>query len=267
MDSALKIPTKENVSRALKRTIPAFFVLGCFIALIFAGSQSIDYDWQWSEVPQYIAEKDEGEWYQGALIFGLIETVKISSISLLIALVGGLCLTGARSSSLWSIRVPAESFFTAVRNTPLLVQLYVTYFIVGPVLDMDRFWIAVLSLASFHAAYLAPIFKSGLDGIPRGQIEAAQSLGLPKFIIFIRILLPQAFRIVLPACTNEAVNLIKNSALLSAIAIFELVTEGKDIIADTFMSFEIWLTVGALYLLITLPLSSAALFLEKRLKT
>ena len=148
----------------------------------------------------------------------------------------------------------------------MLVQLYVAYFILGPVLDIDRFWVAVVALSVFHAAYLAPIYLSGFESIPKGQKEAAQSLGLLPIVIFFRILLPQAIRITLPACTNEAVNLIKNSALLSAIAIFEVVTEGKDIIADTFMSFEIWLAVGALYLLVTIPLSSAALYLEKRLK-
>ncbi|MGB0372524.1 MAG: amino acid ABC transporter permease [Opitutales bacterium] len=251
----------------MRRFAPSIIILGTLLALIVLGASRLDYTWQWNEVPQYIAEQDEGEWFMGPLLYGIIETLKISGLSLIAALLCGLILAFARTHHTWSVRIPAETFFTCVRNTPLLVQLYITYFILGPILDIDRFWVAVLSLSAFHAAYLAPIYRSGLDSIPKGQKEAAESLGLPPLIVFIRVLLPQAVRIVLPAITNEAVNLIKNSALLSAIAIFELVTEGKDIIADTFMSFEIWLTVGALYLLITVPLSTTAIFLEKRLKT
>lgn len=247
--------------------LPSIFIIGGLLALIVYGGQQLNYSWQWQEIPQYIAEKDEGEWFAGPLLYGLLETVKISSLSLILALIGGMLLNLGRQQSYLSLKLPAEGFFVFVRNTPLLVQLYVTYFILGPVLDLDRFWVAALSLSAFHSAYLAPIFQSGFESIPKGQEEAAQSLGLSKFVIFFRILLPQAIRIFLPACTNEGVNLVKNSALLSAIAIFEVVTEGKDIIADTFMSYEIWLTIGALYLLINIPLSTAALFLEKRLKT
>lgn len=251
----------------MKNTLRNFAIIGGLISLCLLGASQINYTWQWAEIPQYIAEYDEGEWFAGPLLWGLGETLKICAMSLIFALIGGLALFAARGSFIWSLKVPAELFFRTVRNSPMLVQLYVSYFILGPVLDIDRFWVAVCSLSAFHAAYLAPIYKSGFDSIPKGQTEAAQSLGLSPVVIFFRILLPQATRITLPAVTNEAVNLVKNSALLSAIAIFEVVTEGKDIIADTFMSFEIWLTAGALYLLITLPLSSAAHSLEKRFKT
>ncbi|MEM7673397.1 MAG: amino acid ABC transporter permease [Verrucomicrobiota bacterium] len=251
----------------MRSYLPSLVIISSLLALVVFGASQLNYTWQWGEIPQYLAENEDGTWYRGALIYGLTETVKISSLSLASALLGGLLLAGGRTHLYWSLRIPSEAFFKMVRNTPLLVQLYVTYFIFGPILDLDRFWVAVLSLSAFHAAYLAPIFQSGLDSIPKGQAEAAQSLGLPKLNTYLEILLPQALRVVLPACTNEAVNLIKNSALLSAIAIFELTTEGKDIVADTFMSFEIWLTVGALYLLITIPLSSTAIYLEKRLKS
>lgn len=250
----------------MEKHVPSIIILSTILGLIVWGATRLNYTWQWNEVSQYIYEFEDGEWFLGPLLYGLIETIKISSASLGIALISGLLLAFARKNTLWSVRIPSTAFFTCVRNTPLLVQLYITYFILGPILDLDRFWVAVFSLSAFHAAYLAPIYQSGLDSIPKGQKEAAESLGLSAPTTFLRILFPQALRVVLPALTNEAVNLIKNSALLSAIAIFELVTEGKDIIADTFMSFEIWLTVGALYLIITLPLSATANLLEKRLK-
>ena len=243
-------------------------VLGAVLLwMILQGAGALNYTWQWERVPETLLIIDDEGVYPGNLLFGLGETLKISTLSIVLALPVGVLLAGAQRSVFYSLRVPAYGFFSVVRNTPLLVQLYVFYFIFGPVMGLDRLWVAVGGLVAFQGAYLAPIILSGFDAIPKGQAEAAAALGLGRVDVFLKLLFPQAIRILLPALTNEAVNLIKNSALLSAVSIFEVVTEGKDIIADTFMSFEIWLTIGALYLCINIPLSVAAQLLETKWRT
>jgi len=135
----------------------------------------------------------------------------------------------------------------------------------GPVIGLDRFTTAVLALALFQGAYTAEVMRAGLNSISRGQFEAARSLGLSSFDTYRDIILPQVLQRTLPPLTNEAVSLVKNSSIVSVMAIFDLTTEGRNIVAETAMPFEIWFTVAAIYLLLTLPLSAVAAMLEKRL--
>ncbi len=117
----------------------------------------------------------------------------------------------------------------------------------------------------FQGAYSAEIFRAGLQGIPRGQLEAAESLGLSQIDSYRFVVIPQMFRKIIPPLTNEAVSLVKNSSIVSIMAIFDLTTEGRNIVADTAMPFEVWFTVAAIYLCITLTLSALAIWLERRL--
>src|SRR5690606_35404931 len=107
---------------------------------------------------------------------------------------------------------------------------------------------------------------AGILAVPKEQTEAARALGLKPVHIQWLIVLPQAFRIVLPAITSQIVSLIKNSAIVSVIAISDLTTAGRNIIADSFMSFEIWFTVAAVYLALTVPMSALAGVVERRLR-
>ena len=139
------------------------------------------------------------------------------------------------------------------------------YFVFGPVLGIDRITTAILALSLFQGAYSAEIFRAGLQGIPRGQLEAAESLGLSQIDSYRFVVIPQMFRKIIPPLTNEAVSLVKNSSIVSIMAIFDLTTEGRNIVADTAMPFEVWFTVAAIYLCITLTLSALAVWLERRL--
>jgi polar amino acid transport system permease protein len=124
----------------------------------------------------------------------------------------------------------------------------------------------VLCLAVFEGAFAAEIFRGGIAAIPRGQWEGAWALGLSRQAAYRKVVIPQALRIILPPLAGLSVSLVKHSAIVSVIAVFDLTNEGRNVISDTFMTFEIWLTVAALYLLVTVTLSLAVQGLERRLR-
>jgi polar amino acid transport system permease protein len=145
-------------------------------------------------------------------------------------------------------RMIARAYLELIRNTPLLVQLFFIYFVMAPIFDLGRFASAVLSLSLFEGAYASEIFRAGIVSIHKGQWEAAQSLGLSTVDTYRRIILPQAIRRILPPLTSQAISLVKDSALVSTIAVYDLTMRGREIISETFLAFEIWFTVAAIYL-------------------
>ncbi|WED24528.1 amino acid ABC transporter permease [Vibrio sp. JC009] len=233
--------------------------------LLDSGAQAMGYQWQWERVPGYLAFYEDGEWWPAELAEGLMVTIRISALALIATLLIGLVTALLRLSDSIVGRVLARSYVELIRNTPLLVQIYLLYFVFGPVIGLDRFSTAVLALALFQGAYTAEIFRAGLNSIDKGQFEAARSLGLSKFDTYRDVILPQVLQRTLPPLTNEAVSLVKNSSIVSVMAIFDLTTEGRNIVAETAMPFEIWFTVAAIYLVLTLSLSGCAALLEHRL--
>ena len=171
----------------------------------------------------------------------------------------------AEAEDMWRLHF-ARGYLELIRNTPLLVQVYVFYFIVAPVYDIDRFWAGVICLALFEGAYASEIFRSGILAVDYGQWDASHSLGFPRYYAYRLVILPQAVRAMLPPLTSVAVSLVKDSAILSVIAISELTSAARDVISDTFMSFEIWFTAAALYLALTMTLSLVATYLERRMR-
>lgn len=244
------------------------FVVGClFVAwIVYRGAAGIGYNWQWYRVPQYIYKVIDGELIWGPLIRGLLVTLEIGLYSAVLTIVIGLITTLLRLSRSFSGNLLATAYLEIIRNTPLLVQMFVFYFVIGPILGIDRFWVAVLALAFFEGSFAAEIIRAGIVSVPKGQWEAASSIGLSRFAIYRRVVLPQAIPLMLPPMTGLLVNLIKNSAIVSVIAVFDLTTEGRNIIADTYMSFEIWFTVALIYLSITIPLSLFVGMLERRIR-
>ncbi|MCB1775878.1 MAG: amino acid ABC transporter permease [Candidatus Competibacteraceae bacterium] len=233
--------------------------------LIVAGAGALHYNWQWYRIPQYLYRIEDGVFYPGPLLYGLGVTLELTGWSLLLTLIFGLAATLLQRASSWAAHAVARVYIEIVRNTPLLVQLYLVYFVLAPILDLDRLVAAVLALAIFEGAFAAEIFRAGIEAIPKGQWEAARSLGLSSLAVYRLIILPQAIRLVLPPLTGLAVSLIKHSALVSVIAVADLTTEGRNLIADTFMTFELWFTVAALYLALTVSLSLVVSVLERRL--
>ncbi len=234
--------------------------------LVVRGAAGMGYNWQWYRVPRYIAQDFDGEVFAGPLLKGLAVTLEISALALLLTIAIGLGTAILRLSGSVAGRWIAIGYIEVIRNTPLLVQLYVVYFILAPILGLERFWAGVLALAIFEGAFAAEIFRGGILAVPAGQWEAAWTLGLSRARAYRHIVLPQALRVVLPPLAGIGVSLIKHSAIVSVIAIFDLTNEGRNVISDTFMTFEIWLTVAALYLAVTVTLSLAVQGLERRLR-
>jgi polar amino acid transport system permease protein len=233
--------------------------------LTVAGADQMGYNWQWYRVPDYIVRVHEGGLLWGPLAYGFVETLKLSAIAFVLTVALGITVAVLRLTRSITGRAVATVYIELIRNTPLLVQLYIVYFVLAPIIGLDRYWTAVLCLTLFEAAFAAEIFRGGIMGVVRGQWEAAASLGLTRLQAYRDIILPQAVRLVLPPLTGLAVSLVKHSSIVSVIAVFELTTEGRNIISDTYMAFEIWLTVAAMYLAITVTLSFVAAWLEQRL--
>ncbi|WP_207622692.1 amino acid ABC transporter permease [Falsiroseomonas algicola] len=239
---------------------------GALVWLVVSGAAGMGYNWQWQRVPRYLFQVFEGEFFPGPLLMGLVVTLEISAIALLLTIIIGLGAAILRLSGSIAGRWIVLAYVEAIRNTPLLVQLYIVYFILAPILGMDRFWAGVLALAIFEGAFAAEIFRGGIQAVRLGQWEAAWTLGLSRAQAYRLVVLPQALRVILPPLAGLGVSLIKHSAIVSVIAIFDLTNEGRNVISDTFMTFEIWLTVAALYLCVTVTLSLAVQGLERRLR-
>ncbi len=265
------VEEQRRANRSLLRPpytdILQFICLLLVLTYLFSrGLENLGYNWQWYQVPPFILESTAEGLRAGPLLFGLGITLKISAISLILAFLIGLLTAVLRLSDLVMGRVIARCYLEVVRNTPLLIQIFFIYFVLGPVLGLDRFPAAVLALSLFEGAYASEIFRSGIVSVDRGQIEAAASLGLSRYQIFRLIVLPQAIRTILPPLTSQAISLIKDSALVSTIAIYDLTMQAQALISETFLTFEIWFTVAILYLVITMTLSILVAFLENRLK-
>ncbi|TNZ70003.1 polar amino acid ABC transporter permease [Vibrio parahaemolyticus] len=257
------------IVRVIKPVLQALLqMMLLFIAIVWvldSGADAMGYQWQWERVPDYIAFYEDGEWWPAELIDGLLVTLNISAISLFFTLVLGLVTALLRLSDSKVSNIIGTTYVEVIRNTPLLVQIYLLYFVFGPVIGLDRFSTAVLALSLFQGAYTAEIFRAGLNSIPKGQFEAAQTLGLSPFYTYKDVILPQVLQRTLPPLTNEVVSLIKNSSIVSVMAIFDLTTQARNIVSETAMPFEIWFTVAAIYLALTLSLSGLSAWLEHKL--
>jgi polar amino acid transport system permease protein len=236
------------------------------IWLILRGTEQMGYNWQWYRVPPYLFELQDGQIAWGTLARGLLKTVEISVYGLFLATLVGLCIALLRLSKSTLGLYFARGYLELIRNTPLLVQIYLFYFIVAPVYGIDRFWAGVICLALFEGAYASEIFRSGILAVDLGQWDASYSLGMPRYYAYRLVILPQAVRAMLPPLAGVAISLVKDSAILSIIAISELTSAARDAVSDSFMSFEIWFTAAALYLVLTMTLSLFASYLERRMK-
>lgn len=222
------------------------------------------YNWQWYRVPQYFYTLTDDGFEWGEISIGLVKTLELSSLAFLFSAVLGLIVALLRLSSLVVGKGMAIVFLELVRNMPLLVLLYLFYYVFGPIFDLDRYWASILCLAVYHGAMISEIFRAGINAVPVGQWEGARSIGMSKPQIYRYIILPQSIRFMLPPLTGEAVNMIKSSAIVSVIAVAELTTIGRNIISDTYMSFEIWFTIAVVYLIVTLILSIGVSLVERR---
>jgi His/Glu/Gln/Arg/opine family amino acid ABC transporter permease subunit len=197
---------------------------------------------------------------------GLLMTLKISTLAMALGLVLGAVLGLASMSRSRILRGLVRAYVDFIRGTPLLIQIFLVYFALPEIgINLPEFWAGVIALALNAAGFLAEIFRAGLSSVEKGQAEAARSIGMRHSQILWHVLLPQSLRAVVPPATNEMISLVKGSALLSVISVYELTRAGQSVIAVHFAPFEIFLLIALYYYLTVSVLAWLSRWLEKRL--
>lgn len=200
------------------------------------------------------------------LLMGAGVTIEITAFSVAIGFFIGLFVGIARISQFKILQIMAAVYADCIRGTPLLVQIFLIYFALPMAIGqrVEPFIAAVAACGINSGAYVSEIFRAGIQAIDVGQMEAGRSLGLTWWQTMRFIILPQAFKNILPPLGNEFIAMLKDSSLVSIIGFEELTRRGQLIIAQTYGSFEIWMTVAVLYLIMTMAISRIVAFLEKR---
>lgn len=200
------------------------------------------------------------------LLMGAGVTMEITAFSVAIGFFIGLFVGIARISQFKILQIMAAVYADCIRGTPLLVQIFLIYFALPMAIGqrVEPFIAAVAACGINSGAYVSEIFRAGIQAIDVGQMEAGRSLGLTWWQTMRFIILPQAFKNILPPLGNEFIAMLKDSSLVSVIGFEELTRRGQLIIAQTYGSFEIWMTVAVLYLIMTMAISRIVAFLEKR---
>lgn len=263
------------------------------IYMIYQIKVKLNYNWKWEIIPQYLFRYDEesGKWVSNYLIHGLLTTLRLSFWGTLLATIFGTVMGLLRVSKSLFHRMLARSYVELMRNLPPLVIIFIFYFFISdqimPILGIDdylrsasestrrifellfappqfasAFISALFTLAIFEGAYITEIVRAGIESVEKGQWEASHALGLSKYHTMRHIILPQAMQRLLPALAGQFISLIKDSAIVSVISIQELSYQGTQLMASTYLTIEIWITITALYLVMTLTFSLGVSKLE-----
>ncbi len=205
-------------------------------------------------------------WKAGPLLDGLFVTLKISAVALIMAFILASFLAFMRISNYQFLKDIATFYIAIIRGTPLLVQIFIFYFIIATIFNIERFYAGAISLGLFYGAYIAEVLRGAIQSIDIGQTEAAKSLGMNYVQTMANIIMPQAFKRALPTLIGEMIALVKDSSLVSVISITDLTKVGREIVANTFSPFETWLVVAMIYFTITFTMSIIGRKLENRMK-
>jgi polar amino acid transport system permease protein len=216
----------------------------------------------------------EGLWNWGfvwqilpILMEGMVVTIEISLMSYLLALVLGLVFALLRRNPRPWISRPTAEVIEFVRSTPLLVQIFFVFY-VGPQFGVTIHpWVAgILALGIHYGTYTSEVYRAGLEGVNRGQWEAAIALNLSKYQTYRDIILPQAIPPIIPTLGNYLIGIFKETPLLSVITIAELLTRAKDVASDHFRFTEPYIMVGVIFLVLSIPASYFVNWSERRFK-
>jgi polar amino acid transport system permease protein len=256
----------------------------------------LHYKWNWQAIPQYLYRYDQesGKWVANLIMQGLFTTLRLSIWGTVLATILGTIMGLCRISQSLFYRLLGRSYVELIRNMPPLVLIFIFYYFVSgqimPVLGLNEFILAqsettqrlcellfappsflsaffsaLITLAIFEGAYIAEIVRAGIQSIDKGQWEAAHALGLSKWQQMRYIILPQAVQRILPPLAGQFISLIKDSSIVSVISIQELTFQGMELMATTYLTFEIWITITLLYLVMTFTCSLAVQRLEVRM--
>jgi len=240
---------------------PAALLLSwCLVGLLMAAVFSfafgqLKYGWNWAAIWEY----------RQKFINGWLVTVAISAAALLMSTLVGLLTALAQRSSLLPLRYLAVFYVEVVRGTPLLVQILIFFYVVASAFGLDNRYVAgALTLSLFAGAYLSEMIRAGIESIQDSQRESARAIGLTKLQTYRYVIYPQVVRQLIPPLTGQFASIIKDSSLLSIIAVGEFTLNAQEVNAFTYSTLESYLPLAAGYLLLTLPISLVSRILERR---
>ena len=254
--------------------------------LYYRVKTGMHYNWDWAAIPQYLFRFDpvKDRWLPNLLMQGLFNTIRLSIWGIIFASVLGITMGLCRVSKSLFRRLLGGTYVELVRNTPPLVLIFIFYFFFSsqiiPLLGLDEFvnsagiitrkiisllfgtpsmfpafLSAIITLAIFEGAYITEIIRSGIESIDTGQWEASYSLGFSRYQQFRHIILPQAIQRILLPLAGQFISTIKDSAIVSVISIQELTFQGMELMSATYLTFEIWITIALMYLVLSISLS------------
>lgn len=207
------------------------------------------------------------------LFLSLGVTIRLTIVSLFIATFLGILFALLSISTRKALNFASSLYLDVIRGTPLIVQAFFIYFgipqllqVMGLPVRLSPDLAGIITLSLNAGAYMSEIFRSGILAVDKGQMEAARSLGLPKSRAMLKVIIPQAIRIVIPSLVNQFIITLKDTSILSVIGIRELTQTGKLVIATTFESFKVWALVALMYLVIIKILSVLSVRLERSLR-
>ena len=238
--------------------LAAALVAATMVAAVFYFSfHQITYRWNWQAVLNY----------RSLLLSGWLITLSISIASLILSTFTGVIFALARRSEVLPLRYFSHIYVELVRGTPLLVQILVFFYVVADAFHVgNRYLVGVLILSFFSGAYISEIVRAGIESIGQSQLESAKAIGLTRAQTYRYVIFPQAIRLSLPPLVGQFVSLIKDSSLLSIIAVNEFTQAARDINSITYSTLECYIPLAIGYLILTLPISLWTRSLEKRLR-
>ncbi|WP_446425367.1 amino acid ABC transporter permease [Mailhella sp.] len=268
--------------------------LSLAVAFCWRSMDVTQHAWDWARLWGYVISTDtKGEAQAGMLLIGLFSTLRLGFWSLLLALVSGGIIGVFCARRRGFAALPATLYINALRNTPPLVLLFLVYFFAGsffaepflniedsiasmpkwfrwvcavfvaPPGQLDRMAAAVLTLGLYSGAYVAEIVRAAIEGVDKGQWDAAASLGMSASQQLRWIVVPQAFRTMIPPLTGQCISVFKETTLASIISLPELTFQSLEVMAVSRMTFELWIAVAALYLAVSCLWAQLGRWLEK----
>jgi polar amino acid transport system permease protein len=206
--------------------------------------------------------------YRRLLVYlsdGIVITFQVTITSILCACCIGLITGLGRVSRNKAINLVASTYVEIIRGIPLLVQLFYIYYALGRFLNVHDLSAAIIAMSVCYGAYMGEVFRAGITAIDKGQTEASRSLGFNAKQTMFLVILPQAWRTILPPVGNEFIALLKDTSLVSILAVADLLRRGREFSSETFLYFETYTMVALVYLVITLILSKGVSIMEARL--
>jgi len=288
---------KRDVKITAKDLILLAGIGSVVVWLLYQAALQAQYKWNWQVIPQYLVRIDgnTGKWVPGLILQGVLVTLRLSVWATVLALIIGTIMGLFRTSCSRYRRMLGSGYVEMIRNIPVLVWIFIFYYFIGdrllpamginqvvlmdsgPLSGILRLFLAepsrvpmfisgAVALAVYEGAYITEIIRAGIQSIDKGQWEASSGLGFTRMQQLRHIIFPQALRRVMPPLAGQFISTIKDSAIVSVISIQELTFQGMELMASTFLTFEIWITILAIYFALCLTCSLLVERFELHLK-